>query len=49
MGGVAIFKAKQEDGKDIVIKFVDQYNSKAHCLLANSNVTPCHGLSPGPP
>ena len=39
MGG-AVFKAKQEDGKDIVVKFVDWYNSKAHHLLADSNLAP---------
>src|SRR6266481_93659 len=35
-----IFTAIQDDRKDIVIKFVDQYNAKAHHLLANSNLAP---------
>src|SRR6266481_2191846 len=35
-----IFTAIQDDRKEIVVKFVDQYNVKAHRLLANSNLAP---------
>src|SRR6266481_7898617 len=35
-----IFTAIQDDRKAIVVKFVDQYNVKAHCLLSDSNLAP---------
>ncbi|KAF8331812.1 hypothetical protein F5887DRAFT_994791 [Amanita rubescens] len=36
----AAYLAKQADGKEVVVKFVLTYNTRAHCLLAGDGLAP---------